>query len=295
MNYQQFITIVNQKVNCLLHKDTISQVHLAIKNNGTERSGLTISQKGTNISPTIYLEEYFRHYQNGMLIDEIVESILSLYNEVKFDHDWDVNQIRNFSDIKHSLAFKLIHFEKNKNLLQNIPHVPYLDLAIVFYLLLESTEKGAATILITNEMLTHWNISLENLHQASLLNTPKLLQAEFKPMYQVIHELMGETSYDRDTAEDSSMYVLSNQYRHFGAGCILYDRVLEDIGNLINEDFFILPSSIHETIILPVSCEMSKESLSEMVVEINETQVSEEDVLSDHAYYFCRKHNKIIY
>ena len=114
-------------------------------------------------------------------------------------------------------------------------------------------------------------------------------------MHQVINELMGEVSYNSDIAEDSCMYVLSNQYRHFGAGCILYNRVLEDIGNQINDDFFILPSSIHETIILPASYAMSKESLSEMIVEINETQVSEEDILSDHAYYFSRKENKILF
>lgn len=295
MNYQQFITIVNQKVNRLLCEDTFSQMHVALKNNGTERRGLTISQKGTNISPTIYLEEYFHHYQNGMLTDEIAESIVSLYHEVKFEHDWDVNKIKNFSDTKHCLAFKLVHFEKNKELLQNIPHIPYLDLAVVYFLLLESTEQGAATILITHQMLHHWNISLNELHQTAILNTPKILQADFKPMHQVINELMGEVSYNSDIAEDSCMYILSNQYRHFGAGCILYNRVLEDIGNQINDDFFILPSSIHETIILPASCAMSKESLSEMIVEINETQVSEEDILSDHAYYFSRKENKILF
>ena len=75
---------------------------------------------------------------------------------------------------------------------------------------------------------------------------------------------------------------------------MLYTRVLEDIGNQLNEDYYILPSSIHEIIILPVSCTMGLEEINDMIVEINETQVSEEDVLSEHAYYYSREHNQLL-
>ena len=291
MNYQQFIAVINEKTNQLLYPEAYAQIHTALKNNGTERIGLTISQKCTNISPTIYLEEYYHQYQNGREPDDIANNIVALYHEVKFEHDWDVDQIQHFSSIKSDIAVKLIHLEKNEQLLKNIPHIPYLDLALVFFLLLETTERGAATILIPQEMLSHWEISLEELHQTALNNTPKILQADFKTMRSVICELMGEPC--SEDVEENYMYVLSNQYRHFGAGCMLYDRVLEDIGNQINEDFYILPSSIHEVIILPVSCSLNHRDLSEMIVEINETQVSDEDILSDHAYYFSREDNVI--
>ena len=292
MNYQQFIAVINEKTNQLLCPDASAQVHTALKNNGTERIGLTISQKCTNISPTIYLEEYYQQYQNGREPDDIADSIVNLYHEVKFEHNWDVDQIQNFSSVRSNIAFKLIHFEKNEQLLKTIPHIPYLDLTAVFFLLLETTERGAATILITQEMLSHWKISLEELHQTAMENTPRILQADFKPMRAVICELTGET-YSEENLEENYMYVLSNQHRHFGAGCILYDRVLEDIGNQIDEDFYILPSSIHEVIILPVSCSLNQQDLNEMIIEINETQVSDEDILSDHAYYFSREDRKI--
>lgn len=289
MDYQQFVTVTNEKINGLLSQGTISQQHTTLKNNGIKRTGLTFSQMGVNISPTIYLEEYYHHFQNGMELDEIVERILSLYQEVKYEHNWDIDQIQSFPAVADKLAFKLIHFEKNNELLKKIPYIKYFDLAIVFFLLVETTEKGAATILITQDILNYWQITLEELHDYALRNTPRILQPDFKPMKQVIYEMMN-LEYDDDMQpEDNHMYVLSNQYRHFGAGCILYDRVLEDIGNQLHEDFYILPSSIHEVIILPVSCDLTSGSLDEMIIDINETQVSEEDVLSDHAYYYCRE------
>ena len=92
---------------------------------------------------------------------------------------------------------------------------------------------------------------------------------------------------------ENRMFVLSNQYRHFGAACILYNRVLEDIGNQLNENFYILPSSIHEVIILPEGFSPCEEDLNEMIIDINQTQVSEEEILSNHAYYYDRTERKL--
>lgn len=292
MNYQQFVALLREKTDHLLDTQTTVQIHHALKNNGATRIGLTISQEHTNISPTIYLEEYYKQYQTGRELNDIAHGIVNLYHEVKFEHSWEVSQIQNFELAKPQVAYRVIHFEKNETLLKDIPHVPYLDLAIVFYLLLETTEKGAATILITNEMLNYWKISLEHLYSIALENTPHTLYAECKPMHVVIQELLREPL--QEDIEESCMFVLSNQYRHFGAACMLYERVLEDIGNQLNEDYFILPSSIHEVIILPSSCCLSHDELDEMIMEINDTQISEEDVLSDHAYYYSRKEKKLL-
>lgn len=292
MNYQQFVNTINKKTNQLLYPEAISHIHNALKNNGAERIGLTISQKSTNISPTIYLEEYYRQYQNGWTLDEIAGDIVRLYHEVKFEHSWDVNQVQDFQLAKPNIAYKLINLSKNVDLLNGIPHVPFLDLAIVFFLLLETTERGSATILITKDMLEFWHITQDELFHIATENSPNLLYAEFKPMSVVIQELLHQTPAYTEW-DENSMYVLSNHHRHFGAACILYNRVLEDIGNQLNDDFYILPSSIHEVIILPTEHLPNALELNEMISEINKTQVSEEEVLSDHAYFYNRNENKI--
>ena len=161
-------------------------------------------------------------------------------------------------------------------------------------MLLETTERGAETILITQEMLSHWEISLEELHQTALNNTPKILQADFKTMRSVICELMGEPC--SEDVEENYMYVLSNQYRHFGAGCMLYDRVLEDIGNQINEDFYILPSSIHEVMLLrdQFGDKIDTKAMKQLIASANAEVVGEDEVLSSNLYKFDPAKREIV-
>lgn len=293
MHYQQFIETIHKHLEGLFGAEINTSIHSTLKNNGKERIGITISHKDTNISPTIYLEEFYEQYCHDRPFDDIVKNIVSLYHDVKFSQSWDMEQVQDYQRARSYIVFKLIHREKNTSLLKDIPFIPYLDLAIVFYILLETTEKGTATILINNDLLHYWNISLSDIYSAAKTNTPLLMSADFKPMRTIIHELLGKPCTEKDL-EENRMYVLSNQFRQFGAACILYHRVLEDIGNQLNEDFYILPSSIHEVIILPACFSPNEEDLNEMIVDINETQVSDEEVLSDHAYYYSTKTNKLV-
>ena len=292
MDYQQFVMTLKEKVASILGEKIDIQIHTALKNNGNERTGLTISEKHINLSPTIYLEEYFKHYQDGESIEDIIESILDVYHEVKFEHSWQVHTISNFDIIKEKIVYKIIHAPQNEILLQNLPFVPFLDFAIVFYILFEVDEKGTATIPVTEDLIQLWETNLNEIHQLAKQNTPKLLPAVFKPMRIVIDELLGNPC-DNIVQADDIMFVLTNSLRSLGAACILYDEVLFHIGNFLKENYYILPSSIHEVIIIPESQTPDKDTLNEMILEVNETQVELEDVLSDHVYYYNREYNTL--
>ncbi len=285
MNYQQFVVVIKEKVALSLGSGIDLQICTTLKNNGKERIGLSISDQHVNIYPTIYLEEYYKQFQNGHSVDLIAKSIVDVYHEVKFEHTWKVDCIKNFSFIKSKITYKLIHAQKNNTLLKKIPHIPYLDLAIVFYILFDVDESGTATIPITNELLQLWEIDVNHLHQIAMENSPQLLPATFKPMRTVIAELMDE-SCDEFVQKDDIMFVLTNPLRTYGAACILYNGILEQIASQLGENFYILPSSIHETILIPESKSPIKEDLQEMVLEINTTQVDAEEVLSDSVYYY---------
>lgn len=291
MNYQQFIVEVKEKVAFILGETMCVQIHTALKNNGKERTGLTISDKQVNISPTIYLEEYYQQFLEGSRIEWIAESISELYKEVKFEHTWDVNAIQDFSRAHSKLAYKLVHATKNELLLSTLPHMRYLDFAIVFYILFEADSSGTATIPVTNELLKLWNTNVSELYNIAHANMASLLPVDFKPMRIVICELLGKP-YSNST-KDNPMYVLTNSLRSFGSCCILYDGVLSDIGRQLGENYYILPSSIHEVIIVPESQSPNSEDLNDMISEINETQVADEEILSDHAYYYSREKNQL--
>lgn len=287
MNYQQFVMALKEKVAAILGGNVDVQIHTALKNNGYERVGLTISEKHINLSPTIYLEEYFKYFEEDDSIDDIVESILRVYHEIKFEHSWQVHTISDFELMKEKIVYKIIHAPQNEILLQSLPFVSYLDFAIVFYILFEVDEQGTATIPVTEDLIQLWETNLDEIHQLAKQNTPKLLPAVFKPMRIVIEELLGNPC-DNIIQADDIMFVLTNSLRSLGAACILYENVLFHIGNFLKENYYILPSSIHEVIIIPESQCPDEDTLNSMILEINETQVEIEDVLSDHVYYYNR-------
>lgn len=285
MNYQQFVIVVKEKLTQLIGDDVNLHIHTALKNNGKERVGLTITDKNVNISPTIYLEEFYQHFQSGMSIQEVIESVENVYHKVKFEHNWPIETVKDFAMMQSKIVFKLIHAKKNERLLQSMPYIAYLDFAIVFYILFEIDDSGIATIPITHELMQLWDVSQDKIQQNAFQNASNLLPANFRPMQIVIDELMGTKRSEEECMEDL-MYVLTNNIRSFGAACILYDGMLETIYKEIGENYYILPSSIHEMIIIPESNSPSKEHLNEMINEVNQTQVDEEELLSEYVYYY---------
>lgn len=286
MTYYQFIQAVERKLKEEV-KDSVSVcVYTAEKNNGTVRKGITLSREGINISPIIYLEEYFERFKRGSSLEYITAEILRLYQEVCFYKPWKEKNLEDYEEIKDRIVYRLINREANEKMLKDVPFVPYLDLAIVFYVLLEVNRFGTATMAICNEHLKIWKISEKELFRQAEKNTSVLLRDEFQTMSAVIEEL---TSQEILSEEEDVMYVLSNQIRSYGASAILYQGRLEAIGMYLKSNYYVLPSSVHEVIVIPENEAMGIQSLSAIVQEINQTQVQEEEVLSNHAYYYDRK------
>lgn len=287
MTYFQFIQAVEAKMKEVLNGDITVSIYTAGKNNGVKRQGISIAQKGINVSPTIYLEEYYEQFLNGFTIEHIVSDIHKIYQEVRLKKSWNEENISTFEAIEGKVVYRLVNYEANEKLLEEIPYVPYLDLAIIFYVMLEFNDFGTAGMLIRNEHLEMWNVPQEVIYHKACENTWRLLPVEFHTMKDVLDELQQGITY----TGENILYVLTNQIRSFGASVILYDGCLEMIGKYLGDNYFVLPSSIHEVIIVPEKkAPWGGVGLSEMVQEINRTQVDDEDVLSDYAYYYdCEK------
>ena len=269
-----------------------------IKNNNILLDGLTIMEDGTNLSPTLYLNYYYDTYQDGTDLSSIIEAMLRTYDSNKPHGKIDTSFFTDYQNVKPRIVYKLIHYEKNRHLLSDLPHFRYLDLAIVFYCLVSSSTSGSATILIRNEHLRFWNISPDQLFATAKENTPKLLTYELRNMNELMAELLNtvppsDALAEKKDASPCPMYVLTNQNKLNGASCILYEHLLELFADRLGADLYILPSSVHEVILIPATSDTSFAELSRMVKEVNETQVSPEEILSDHVYYFSRNSRSI--
>lgn len=285
MTYYQFVQAVERKMKEVVKDNIEVCTHTAEKNNGTVRKGITLTEQGINISPTIYLEEYYRLFQSGNSLDFITSDILRLYHEVRVQKSWNEEKISVYQGIKDKIIYRLVNRQANENMLKDVPYIPYLDLAIVFCVLLEITKCGTATMQIRNEHLRMWGISVNELYEEAAENTCRFLPDDFSSMSRVIEELTGTKQKDKG----EYMYVLSNQIRSHGAAAILYKGRLEGIGAYLKCNYYVLPSSIHEVIIVPERAAPGKEELSYMVDEINQTQLAAEEILSDRAYYYDRE------
>lgn len=309
MNYQEFASAVEKRMNHKMKGGMKANLYRTLRNNGTERMGIMMEAAGRNMSPTIYLEEFYVRYQKGETMDDIVKDIERFCHEAEAQMPEGIGMLERFGQIRDKIVFKLINTSQNQDLLQEIPSMPFLDLSIVFYVLLGIHSKGTATMLIRNEHLKLWDVKAEDVIKAAEQNVSHLLPAELTTMRQTMDDLLcpsekggrrnllergASTSKPDQEDEGDFMYVLSNQLRSFGAASIVYPHVLEMVGKIVGEDFCVLPSSVHEVIIVPESYSLEQKEMDEMVTEINATQVADEEVLSNHAYFYERAAKKLI-
>lgn len=306
MNYKQFTCAVEEQVNNKMSGGVKARLYTAVKNNGTERTGVLIEAPGINISPTIYLENYYEDYRNGVPVEKIAGDIITFYSSVRQEKSWDSRKILDYSGIREQIVFKLINTEQNRMLLDTVPHIDFLDLSIVFYVLLEITEEGTASMTVTQEHMRQWGISTEQIWENAAENVKQLLPAEFFTMNYALKEILRKgLGADRDQSDDSEnllgndscvrdgMYVLTNNMRNYGAACIMYPHIQGMIWNILQTDYYVLPSSVHEVIIIPCHKSITCEELDEMIQDINETQVDAEEVLSNHAYLYERSSGRL--
>lgn len=289
MTYYQFVHAVELKVKEETKGQLDVSVNAVLKNNGWMRQGIVLKERNINISPTIYLEEYYQRFLRGVKLETIAKEILKIYGQVRFESPMDANFIGDYKQIKGKIVYRVINREKNQELLEDIPYKEYLDLAIVYYLLFDSTRYGTASMMISNTHLGIWEVDVEEIHRRAKENTKVLLPYQFKTMSQTVSEMIGESV---EIYEDL-LYILTNKNMSYGASTILYPDCLEAIGEKLEENYYIIPSSVNELIMVREGDAPDEEELASMVREVNETQVPDEEILSDHVYYFDRIDNRL--
>lgn len=285
------------------------------KNNGVVLHSIIVTEQEMNISPNIYVDDLYEAYEKGETFRTIMDEVFEIYENSRVKNNIDMGFFMDYGIMQEKVLYKVISYEKNKELLLDVPYIPVMDLALVFYCFVPQRELGNATILIYNNHLKMWDITKEQLYQAALKNTERIMPPKILSIEDMMKEifskelLAGEqksdkTAYDQQTAEqmlqsasecrmNGKMFVFGNSIKLFGAAVMFYDKLLKKFADRLQKNIFILPSSIHEVIIVPDDEEQEAENLWKMVCEINATQVEAEEVLTDSVYYYSRKNSRI--
>lgn len=290
--YMEFAEKMRRGIESVMGKEV--KLHAVKKNNGVVLYGITIYTEGCNVMPTLYLESYYEDYKNGKPIKDVACEFMREYDRSTLYDSIDIDFFEDYEQVKPLLGYKLINADMNVELLKEVPHKRFLNLAVVCYSEMpdEIFEKiGKGTILIKNEHLDVWEINTETLLKDAIQNMQETNPAELINMMDLLKELYDDPK--GLICGKLPMWVLTSQTRRFGAGAILYNDWLEKVAEEVNDDYFILPSSIHEVIILPEKYGTDKEYLVKMVREINEEQVDTEELLANNIYYYSRDTKKL--
>jgi len=311
LDYDTFISTTLHMMKEIMGEEYLIQIHKVIKNNSLELDSLVVLKEGKNFTPNIYLLPYYESYSQGTSMQEIISRLCSIYQNYEVPVVSE-NFAYTFEEMKDCIIYRVVNYEKNKKLLSDIPHRKYLDLAITYHCLIRNDENGIGTIRITTEHMKQWKTEQREIELLAIKNTPKLFPLSIRSMEEVIKAMLKDefmTDREDDIPEEfleqilnqnnssqlhHKMYILSNKKGINGATCMLYENAIRDFAFQNNSDLFILPSSIHEIILIPKEENMNRETLVEMVKDVNCTQVAPDEVLSDQVYIFSRKNNCIL-
>lgn len=259
------------------------------KNNGVCRIGLCIRRKGSHTAPILYLEPYFQAYLEGTTIEEIADAVSEWFQNQKNS----VIEGTGWSDIfdTEKIVCRLVNWEANRELLENVPYQPFLDLAVVFCILVGNRNDGYGTLTVNHAMREKMGLSVEALYQLAFRNMKQQMPYSCRSIYEVLpgsEELKGNT-----VSGKLSLYILTNHVNLHGAAEILGEGVLEEVADRLESDLILLPSSVHEFLVLPDNGAFEAKKLIRLLREINQTMLLKEERLSDNVYVFRRETGRV--
>lgn len=265
-------------------------VTLVDKNNGVKLHGITIRRKGMTIAPTFYAEHFFDSYEAGETLSKIVHSITEYVSESDNITLLEVDYFDDYDKVKASLEMKLVNTKLNEEYLKNVPSVQFNDLSAIFMVVLCDERIGNGGIVVKNEHIELWGVDIKTLYDDAKKNMMKNNPFALTNIIDILSEIKERREYSDDVGP-INMYVLTNNKKVNGAVTLMYDNMLDIIAEKMHGDYYILPSSIHEVIILPKKDDIRAKELTRMVNEVNNTSLDPQEILADHAYeYLSNKH-----
>ncbi len=266
------------------------------KNNGVLLTGIAVREPGSSVAPVLYLEGLHARFLEGEPLRVLGDLFLDIWRDSGLPGGFGAGQLTDFAAVRDRVCLRLVNAAANREGLEDLPHRRFHDLAVTYYVRLWD---GSATAAVTGEMLQQWGTDEGELHALALRNTREALGLSVAPLADAIGRILGqplESGTGMPGFPDCPLYLAGAASGRDGACAILYEDILEGFARRMGADFYILPSSRHETLFLPAGpqplpCDAG--DLLEMVKSVNRTNVAPEDFLSDNVYLYHRQEKRL--
>ena len=255
------------------------------KNNRTKKDAIAFSDKENNLQPLIYMDSIYSQYCAGAELSVCVGFTVEVYRSaMEIDIDTAYKEWKN---VRAKIEMTVINKAWNEDSMSGIPHMDFLDLVLYCRIIIDKNENGVASMTVQKHMLKEWEISEEELWEAAFSNL-KTEEFEIKDVNEVLRFIFPErdlTGLPDKNKFESALYVLTNKYQNRGAIGMLRTDLLEKFAEWSGCDLYILPSSIHEVLLLR-DHEIPVHELRRMVGSVNGGVVDEMDRLADEVYHY---------
>jgi len=267
-----------------------------LKNNSVELDAIIIRHKDRKVSPSIYINRYYTEYMNGTELNDIVGEMLRIYESSSEEMGDNICNILDTVNAEERVILKLVNYEKNRRILENAVYDRVNDLAVTYHYLLPCETPGIATVRLTDKLCEYFRIEPETIRKKALSNTMRFFPAVFERLDNMLKKMLtGHPDFPEGLnpeeipflpREAFPVYVLSNEEKCNGASCLLYSGILDRIQLALGNDFYIIPSSINEVLILPDGDVPDASYLEDMVRCVNRDHVADIEILSDRVYHY---------
>ena len=259
-----------------------------IKRNDEKLIGI-IGRTSHALCPTVYVEPFYQNYRQGMAADEVIDRMAEIFWQEHLSVKSELsirNNMEDFEKIKDRLIIVLSSLEMNEQWLKDKCYRPFLNLAATVGILVDVDETSNSIIHVKEKMLDMWNVTFEYIFEVAKENSFIESNIRFKDIYDVL--TLDGISLDADAG---LLYVATNRHNFMGANLLMNNSFLYDIAEKLQDSFYIIPSSVHELLVLPACQVQDIEGLNLLIQNINDTEVILSDRLSYTLYYYdCTTH-----
>ncbi len=288
MDYEEFVDCLTAGLKELYGEEVVIKVEDILKNNEKRYHGMNIilkSARNQTITPVIDVDETYKKYKEGADMEECIREVYEARERYECTEDIlsFVESLKEWETVKENVYPVLLSTKENREQLKELAYMPMLDLSVIYII----RGSGGKCVKVRKKMLKHYGIDSQELHRQAMVNMEKDGYS-FLDMKELLKDavcyLDGKDISHSDGLGRGKMYILTNSEKLYGAAGILDKELVRNFAG--GRNFFILPSSIHETIFVPAEDLSDGLKMSKMVADVNETKVDREERLTNHCYYY---------
>lgn len=301
MNYEKFKSdlkelLETELANRGIDVEKITEENIEKMNDSYD--SIVVRPVGASIATIIHTKDAFEAFKSGTELREMIlgapeedtelkAMVRTIADDIENEPQFDLSVFDDYKKVKSRLSMQIVSAERNAELLDNVPHERIEDMAVVYRVLVTQpgTGNGTATTLVTNAMLKKYGITDSQLKKDAMRIAPSIKPVKIRDMSETIDNFDLELAPDV-SVENGKIFVASVTDNSYGAAVIAYPNFLNTVAAMLRSDFFVLPTSIHEVIIIRDDGDMDADDLKNLVTAVNAAQIDPADQLTDNVYHY---------